>query len=184
MVYLIGGSESALSKIGRSTDVQRRLALIQSMSPVGLELLWVAEGGKELENALHRELRDHRRHGEWFDLGTPAQAVERVAAAAKVGTPIDAKRIADLTKAVQEAKCARDAARKALRLAIANELKDPTRVRLKDGTFTTPTNKQVADVLPWSEETVRGIAREYGVTPKRKPTVKSIKPARRAKPRG
>ncbi|MFD7943379.1 hypothetical protein [Streptomyces sp. NPDC059744] len=33
----------------------------------------------------------------------------------------------------------------------------------------------IAALTPWTEETVRGIAREHGVTPKRKPTVRSIK---------
>lgn len=45
------------------------------------------------------------------------------------------------------------------------------------------TNDVIAEHLPWSEETVRGIAREYGVPHKRKPTVRAIKPQRR-KPGG
>lgn len=73
---------------------------------------------------------------------------------------------------------AHKAAHDALRIAVVQELKELL-AKDRNGEPTTPTNKQVADVLPWSEETIRGIAREYGVTPKRKPTVKSIKPARR-----
>lgn len=41
------------------------------------------------------------------------------------------------------------------------------------------TNEVLAEHLPWTGETVRGIAREYGVPHKRKPTVRSIKPKRR-----
>lgn len=80
-----------------------------------------------------------------------------------------------------QAQEALDDARDDLRTVVAKELKEPL-AKDKYGQPTEPTNKQVAAVLPWSEETVRGIARETGVTPKRKPTVKSIKPARRTKP--
>ncbi|WP_326814030.1 hypothetical protein [Streptomyces sp. NBC_01763] len=34
---------------------------------------------------------------------------------------------------------------------------------------------KIAALTPWTEETVRGIAKEHGVIPKRKPTVRSIK---------
>lgn len=72
--------------------------------------------------------------------------------------------------AFNEAQVALDSARDNLRAAVGKELLDPPE----------PTNKQVAALLPWTEETVRGIAREYGVKPKRAPTVRSIKPAKRA----
>lgn len=63
---------------------------------------------------------------------------------------------------------AHEAAKQALRDATAAELKT-----------TGATTKQLAATSPWSEETLRGIAREYGVERKRKPTVKSIKPQKR-----
>lgn len=89
--------------------------------------------------------------------------------------------LADAFEVFVATKVAHDDARDVLRTAVATELmlllaKD------KNGKPATPTNRQVADFLSWSEETVRGIARGAGVTPKRKPTVKSIKPARRTKP--
>jgi hypothetical protein len=59
-------------------------------------------------------------------------------------------------------------ARDELREAVAEELK----------TYDVTSDK-LADCLPWTGETVRGIAREYGVPHKRKPTVRSIKPKRR-----
>jgi hypothetical protein len=71
-----------------------------------------------------------------------------------------------------QAKSALEAAETALREVVGRELKAPPE----------PTNKQVAEGVPgfpWSEETVRLIAREYDVKPKRKPTVRSIKPAKR-----
>ncbi|MGE7437541.1 hypothetical protein [Kitasatospora sp. NPDC001175] len=72
--------------------------------------------------------------------------------------------IADYDKAQQEA----DAARDALRLATATEMKTHD-----------VTAKVLANHLPWSDETIRGIAREHDVPLKRAPTVRSIKPKKR-----
>lgn len=68
----------------------------------------------------------------------------------------------------QEAQRAEEAARAKLRAAVADDLK----------TFEI-TNDVIAAHLPWSTETIRGIAREYEVPRKRKPTVRSIKPKKR-----
>lgn len=68
-VYLVGSSSSALVKIGRSVNVQRRLSELQHHSPVQLELIWSTPGGTALETALHRSFSDYRKHGEWFDFG-------------------------------------------------------------------------------------------------------------------
>ncbi|MCM1964872.1 hypothetical protein [Streptomyces sp. G1] len=59
-----------------------------------------------------------------------------------------------------------DNRRKAVRAAVANDLKANPRV----------TNPEMADHLPWTAETVRAIAREYDVPRKRQPTVKAINP--------
>jgi hypothetical protein len=67
-----------------------------------------------------------------------------------------------------ETQRAEEAARQELRAAVAADLKK----------FDI-TNDVIAAHLPWSAETVRGIAREYDVPRKRKPTVKSIKPKKR-----
>lgn len=61
-----------------------------------------------------------------------------------------------------------DQARDTLRAAVADDLK----------TYDV-TTEAIAAHLPWSSETVRGIAREYEVPRRRKPTVKSIKPKKR-----
>lgn len=66
---------------------------------------------------------------------------------------------------------AEEEARAAVRAAIADDLKDPKNAAI--------TVEDAAPKLPWSSETIRGIAREYGVPRKRKPTVKSIKPKKR-----
>lgn len=73
--------------------------------------------------------------------------------------------------AFAEAQEAAEKAREKLRAAVAADLK----------AFEVTTDV-VAEHLPWSAETVRGIAREYDVPRKRRPTVRSIKP--RKKPAG
>lgn len=70
--------------------------------------------------------------------------------------------------AFNDAQAAAEQARLALRASVADELK----------TYDV-TNDAVAAHLPWSGETVRGIAREYDIPRKRQPTVKSIKPQKR-----
>lgn len=68
-VYVIGSADSSVIKIGRTTDVDRRLADIQRMSPLKLSVLWKTEGAAALELALHRWFSSSRSHGEWFDFG-------------------------------------------------------------------------------------------------------------------
>lgn len=68
----------------------------------------------------------------------------------------------------EKAQAAEESARTNLRAAVADDLK----------TYDV-TNEVIAPHLPWSSETVRGIAREYDVPRKRKPTVRSIKPKKR-----
>jgi hypothetical protein len=76
--------------------------------------------------------------------------------------------LTDALDAYKRAQEAEEAARGALRAAVAEDLK----------AFDI-TNDVIAGHLPWSAETVRGIAREYDVPRKRKPTVRSIKPKKR-----
>lgn len=79
VVYLIGSPDGGLVKIGRTCNVNRRLADIQRMSPVPLALLWHTPGNHILEKALHRAFSIHRTHGEWFDFGDddPVAMIER-----------------------------------------------------------------------------------------------------------
>lgn len=74
-------------------------------------------------------------------------------------------------EAFEKAQQAEEEARTNLRAAVADDLKQ----------FDI-TNEVIATHLPWSSETVRGIAREYEVPRKRKPTVRSIKPKKRTTP--
>ncbi|MDX2922479.1 hypothetical protein [Streptomyces sp. NE06-03C] len=61
---------------------------------------------------------------------------------------------------------------KAVHLEVANDLKANPEL----------TNADVAEheAIPYTQETVRKIAREYGVPRKRQPTVRAIKPKKRA----
>jgi hypothetical protein len=66
VVYVIGTPGSNTVKIGRTTNLAKRVADIQRMSPVPLAALWTHPGGHELETQLHRHFADFRSHGEWF----------------------------------------------------------------------------------------------------------------------
>jgi hypothetical protein len=63
-VYFLTGAH--LTKIGLTTDLDKRLAMLQAASPVALTLMLVLKGGRDLERALHFDA--FRRHGEWFAL--------------------------------------------------------------------------------------------------------------------
>lgn len=65
-VYVLGSPSGTLVKIGRTINLAKRVAEIQRMSPVPLEILWSHPGGHELETNLHRHFADLRAHGEWF----------------------------------------------------------------------------------------------------------------------
>lgn len=66
VVYVLGARGVNVVKIGRTNNLERRLAAIQRMSPVLLTALWTHPGGKELERHLHKCFKDRRSHGEWF----------------------------------------------------------------------------------------------------------------------
>ncbi len=55
-------------KIGTATDVGRRMASLQTASPVPLKLLGVMKGGAPLEQQIHEQFRDLRVRGEWYRL--------------------------------------------------------------------------------------------------------------------
>jgi hypothetical protein len=66
VVYVLGSPGSNTVKIGRTTNLAKRVAEIQRMSPVPLVALWTHPGGHELETRLHRHFAGFRSHGEWF----------------------------------------------------------------------------------------------------------------------
>jgi hypothetical protein len=64
-------------KIGHTTDVARRLATLQTGSPVALSLHAQAcvANPRLLESQLHARLRLRRLHGEWFELPADELAI-------------------------------------------------------------------------------------------------------------
>lgn len=69
VVYIIGSKQARPVKIGTSIDSPKRLASIQMMSPVILEILHEHPGEYDLEAWLHTKFKRYRIHGEWFDFG-------------------------------------------------------------------------------------------------------------------
>lgn len=109
-VYLIGNETNTLVKIGRSVDVQGRLAGLQAGSPVPLTLLWQTLGGAELETALHRWFESCRAHGEWFDFPAGDAVACVVQALPEVAAEIQRAQREQLAQLAQQAKAAADAA--------------------------------------------------------------------------
>lgn len=73
--YAIEAANQYLVKIGKATNVERRLDNLQVASPHDLRLLGSVSG--DHEKRLHRELQRHRVGGEWFSLNAETQAVLR-----------------------------------------------------------------------------------------------------------
>ncbi|MBX9883847.1 MAG: GIY-YIG nuclease family protein, partial [Novosphingobium sp.] len=64
-VYFIAGG--GLIKIGYSRKFEARLKTLQMATPHPLEVIATFPGGISLEEQIHLELQEHRRHGEWFE---------------------------------------------------------------------------------------------------------------------
>ena len=67
-VYFIQSGSDGPIKIGTAVDPRERLRKLQMGSPVRLRLLAIAQG-VGLEKRLHRQFRDLRGLGEWFEPG-------------------------------------------------------------------------------------------------------------------
>nr|WP_237518240.1 GIY-YIG nuclease family protein [Streptomyces sp. SID4982] len=79
--YAIGTPDHKLVKIGCTGSPRKRLAALQTGSPVPLSIIWLQVGGYELEQHLHRTLAGRRLRGEWFDfsIGAAVWIITRVA---------------------------------------------------------------------------------------------------------
>lgn len=64
-VYFIR-CEAGPIKIGWSSDMRKRLEMLQNMSPFTLELLGQVRAPKIAERRIHRHFDEIRLHGEWF----------------------------------------------------------------------------------------------------------------------
>jgi hypothetical protein len=65
-VYVVQAEGDPPIKVGRATDVRKRVASLQTGNPRPLQLLHVIPGAAELEWQLHYRIRDCRLIGEWF----------------------------------------------------------------------------------------------------------------------
>ena len=66
-LYFIQDGPDGPVKIGRATDVRRRMRSLRSGNPRPLKLLAAVEGGAELETHVHRRLaRARLGKSEWF----------------------------------------------------------------------------------------------------------------------
>lgn len=69
-VYFIAGAD--LTKIGRSSQIDKRMRDLQAMSPVPLELVMTISSDRfpslVVETWLHEAFAEWRKHGEWFSL--------------------------------------------------------------------------------------------------------------------
>lgn len=68
-LYVIRSTKGGPVKLGRATDVVKRLRTLQTGHPERLEVLWSALGdGDGAERALHQHFASKRSVGEWFNL--------------------------------------------------------------------------------------------------------------------
>jgi hypothetical protein len=82
-VYFVRAKDHALMKIGKATDVGRRLKEIQTSCPYELEIMGVIKCKSEahafaVEKMAHEYLENSRTHGEWFRHNNRTEAVLRV----------------------------------------------------------------------------------------------------------
>lgn len=64
LVYFVKSGDWV--KIGVTSNLTRRLAALQTGSPLGIKLLLTLSGGKTLEQKFHQAFRELRHNGEWF----------------------------------------------------------------------------------------------------------------------
>lgn len=66
-IYAIKAVGTNRYKIGTTTDLKGRLATVQTGCPYPAQIVATWEGDRRLETAIHRELAEYRRVGEWFE---------------------------------------------------------------------------------------------------------------------
>lgn len=67
-VYFITAREVGMVKIGCAYEPHRRLAYMQTASPVELTLEAMLPGAYQEERGLHAQFAEHRVRGEWFKI--------------------------------------------------------------------------------------------------------------------
>jgi hypothetical protein len=72
-------------KIGTSRDPVARLDKLQNSSAAGIQVVWIAFGGRRREGELHQRFKADRLYGEWFHLSDDIRAF--IEAASTVNAP-------------------------------------------------------------------------------------------------
>jgi hypothetical protein len=86
VVYFVQPVGGGLIKIGITTrPVNERLKMLQTGSPVALQVIATCPGHSRREQELHRQFAKSRRHGEWFE--PSADLVGFIAELAKSADP-------------------------------------------------------------------------------------------------
>lgn len=70
-IYFVASVADGLIKIGRTTDIEKRMAGLCNMSPTPLQLVAAVKYHPYLERLIHDHLSDYRAHGEWFYADKP-----------------------------------------------------------------------------------------------------------------
>ena len=69
LAYLVYSPTCGYYKIGYSSNVLERINRLGTTTPGGVILIATYYGGRELEQKLHRQLKEYRCNGEWFYFG-------------------------------------------------------------------------------------------------------------------
>lgn len=73
VVYFMQAAKTRAIKIGTTRNLRSRYRALNTMAPHGINRVWYLAGaGRTEEVALHREFKDQRIGGEWFD---PCRAI-------------------------------------------------------------------------------------------------------------
>ena len=67
-LYFIQAADTGMIKVGRSKNPKKRLQSLQTGCGNRLKLIAVFEGQGWREKEIHRDLREFRKEGEWFDV--------------------------------------------------------------------------------------------------------------------
>jgi hypothetical protein len=73
-VYFIATQSERAVKIGWSTNIAKRLDILQSANPEKLRLVGVVQAGKAKEAEYHKRFGGHRIRGEWYRLPGPIRS--------------------------------------------------------------------------------------------------------------
>jgi hypothetical protein len=65
-IYFIQAEPGGLVKIGYTENLDKRLRIIQSHSPLKMKIIGKIRGSRATEAEIHSKFNKDRKHGEWF----------------------------------------------------------------------------------------------------------------------